>query len=358
MNDTFLKACYGEPVPYTPVWIMRQAGRYLKQYQKIRKKYDFLTICKTPELAIEVTIQPVDALGVDAAILFSDILIPVEAMGIALKFSEKAGPKLTNPVRDEDSIQRLSVPEPENDLGFVLETIKILRKELEERVPLIGFSGAPFTMATYTIEGGTPKNFLHTKKLMFQNPTLYFALMDKITQTITAYLKSQIKAGAQALQLFDTWAGVLSPRDYREFALPYVKRVIDALNSPLPPLKLRGGEGGVTDGHVPIIYFVGECAGLLEEIKTCGADVIGIDWRINIDDAIRRLGNNFSVQGNLDPCALFLPKDKIVNKVSDILKRASSARGHIFNLGHGILPETPVENVIAMVEIVHKLSRR
>jgi uroporphyrinogen decarboxylase len=351
MNDTFLKACRGEKVPYTPVWIMRQAGRYLKQYQKIRKKVDFLTLCKTPELAAEVTIQPIDALGVDAAILFSDILIPVEAMGMDLKFSEKKGPVFSKPVRDRTSIDKLIIPNPKESLSFVLETIKILHRELSDRVPLIGFSGAPFTLATYMIEGGTSKNFLQTKKMIFQASDLYTALMDKITHTVTKYLMAQIKAGAQAVQLFDTWAGVLSPRDYKEFALPYVKRVIDVI-------KTRNSELGTRNLGVPIIYFVGECAGLLEEIRTCSADVIGIDWRINIDDAIKRLGNNVSVQGNLDPCALFLPKEKIEERVKDILDRTSSARGHIFNLGHGVLPETPVENVVATVEMVHRLSKK
>ena len=351
MNDTFLKACRGEKVPYTPVWIMRQAGRYLKQYQKIRKKVDFLTLCKTPELAAEVTIQPIDALGVDAAILFSDILIPVEAMGMKLEFFEKKGPVLNPPIRNEASIKKLAVPNPEEDMNFVLETIKILRRELNGKAPLIGFSGAPLTMATYMIEGGTSKNFLQTKRMIFQTPDLYASLMDKVTQTVIEYLKSQIKAGAQAVQLFDTWAGVLSPGDYKKFALPYVKRVIDELKSQTSDFRPQTSK-------IPIIYFVGECAGLLEEIKTCGADVIGIDWRINIDDAIKRLGSRFSVQGNLDPCALFLPKDKIRERVKEVLNRASFARGHIFILGHGVLPETPVENVVAMVEMVHRLSRK
>ncbi len=349
MNDIFLRACRGEAVPYTPVWIMRQAGRYLKQYQKIRKKIDFLTLCKTPELAAEVTIQPVDALGVDAAILFSDILIPVEAMGMRLKFSEKKGPVLEYPIRDNASVNKLSASGLEKNLNFVMDTIKILRKELKDRVPLIGFAGAPFTMATYMIEGGTSRNFLHTTKMIFQTTDLYAALMDKVTQTVTEYLKAQIKAGAQAIQLFDTWAGILSPGDYKDYALPYVKEVIKTL---------KDWKGLKKIENVPIIYYVGECGGLLEEIKRGGADVIGIDWRTNIDDAIKRLGNNVSVQGNLDPCALFLPKEKIEERVKEILNRAVSARGHIFNLGHGILPETPVENVAAMVEMVHRFSRK
>ncbi len=347
MNDTFLKACRGEDVPYTPVWIMRQAGRYLKQYQKIRKKVDFLTLCKTPELAAEVTIQPIDALGVDAAILFSDILIPLEPMGMDLKFYEKKGPVFKNPIRDKAAVNKLIIPEPEESVNFVLETIKILRRELEGRVPLIGFSGAPFTLATYIIEGGTSKNFLNTKRMIFQNPALYESLIDKITKTTTAYLKAQIRAGAQAVQLFDTWAGIFSPRDFKDYALPYVQRIIKALKDWQKDEKKK---------QVPIIYFVGQTAGLLEEIKTSGADVIGIDWRINIDDAIRRLGDNFSVQGNLDPCALFLPKKQLEERIKEILNMASAARGHIFNLGHGVLPETPVENVAAMVEMVHRIS--
>ncbi len=349
MNDTFLKACRGESVPYTPVWIMRQAGRYLKEYQKVRKKVDFLTLCKTPELAAQVTIQPIDAIGVDAAILFSDILIPAEAMGMELKFSESKGPVFLNPVRDKSVVDKLSVPEPEEAMGFVLDTIKILRRELSDKVPLIGFSGAPFTMATYMIEGGSSKNFLLTKRMIFQRPDLYRELMHKIALTTTAYLKSQIKAGAQAVQLFDTWAGMLSPDDYRDYAMPYVKEVIESL---------RKWQKSENREQVPIIYFVGECGGLLKEISSSGADVAGIDWRVDLGSAIGELGGGISVQGNLDPCALFLPKDKIEERVKDILRRASSARGHIFNLGHGILPETPEENAIALVEAVHKFSKR
>ena len=347
MNDVFLKACRGEKVPYTPVWIMRQAGRYLSQYQKIRKKVDFLTLCKTPELAAEVTIQPIDAIGVDAAILFSDILIPLEAMGMKLEFHEKKGPVFEAPLRNEESVTRLHVPEPGESLHFVMDTIKILRRELEGRVPLIGFSGAPFTLATYMIEGGSSKNFLYTKRMIFERPDLYAALMRKVTSTTTEYLKAQIRAGAQAVQIFDTWAGVFSPRDFHDFALPYVKEIIKSI---------KEWQHVEMSESVPVIYFVGQCSGLLEEIKESGADVIGVDWRINIDDAIGRAGDNLSYQGNLDPCALFLPVDDIEVRVKDILDRASSARGHIFNLGHGVLPETPVEKVVRMVDAVHRLS--
>ncbi|RJR14826.1 MAG: uroporphyrinogen decarboxylase [Nitrospiraceae bacterium] len=347
MNDTFLKACRGEKTDYTPIWIMRQAGRYLPDYQKVRGKVDFLTLCKTPELAAEVTIQPVDILKVDAAILFSDILIPVEAMGVHLEFHEKKGPVLT-PARDENVIKKLSVPDPEDKMKFVMDTIRLLRKELAGKAPLIGFSGAPFTTATYMIEGGTSKNFLNTKRMIFQSPELYGSLMDKITATVTEYLKAQIAAGAQAVQLFDTWGGIFSPSDFREYALSYVIRVIADLRKWLKAENIS----------VPIIYFVGETAGLLEEISTSGADVYGIDWRINLDDAVKRLGGNAIVQGNLDPLALFLPQNRMEQRVKDILERASSARGHIFNLGHGVVPETPPENVIALVDMVHRLSKR
>ncbi len=342
MNDTFLKACRGEEIEYTPVWLMRQAGRYLAEYQSVRANVDFLTLCKTPELAAKVTLQPVDILGVDAAILFSDILIPVEAMGMRLAFSDKQGPVLSEPIRNKSAVERLLIPDTEEDMPFTIETIKILRKELENKVPLIGFSGAPFTLATYMIEGGTSKNFLHTKKMMFQHSGIFSYLMEKLTVTVTSYLSAQIKAGAQAVQIFDTWAGILAPPDYKEFVLPYVKKAISELKK----------EG------VPIIYFINDCAGILKEVKKSGADVIGVDWRINIGDAINRLGKKVVIQGNLDPCALFLPKEKLEEKIKDILWKGEAAKGHIFNLGHGILPETPVENVIAMVEAVHKYGKK
>ncbi len=342
MNDTFLRACRGEEVEYTPVWLMRQAGRYLPQYQAVRANIDFLTLCKTPKLAAEVTLQPVDILGVDAAILFSDILIPVEAMGMRLEFSDKEGPILREPIRNKSAVEKLIIPDTEEDMPFVPETIKILRKELENKVPLIGFSGAPFTLATYMIEGGTSKNFLNTKKMMFQYSGAFNYLMEKLTDTILSYLSAQIKAGAQAVQIFDTWAGMLTPVEYKEFALPYVKKTISELKK----------EG------VPVIYFVNDCAGILKEVRKSGADVTGIDWRIDISDAIKRLGKKMVVQGNLDPCELFLPKEKLEERIKDILWKGESAKGHIFNLGHGVLPETPVENVIAMVEAVHKYGKK
>ncbi|MEW6570727.1 MAG: uroporphyrinogen decarboxylase [Nitrospirota bacterium] len=342
MNDTFLKACRGEEVEFTPVWLMRQAGRYLPEYQSVRADVDFLTLCKTPDLAAEVTLQPVELLGVDAAILFSDILIPVEAMGMHLEFSDKEGPVLGDPVRNKSAVERLVIPDIEEDLSFVLETIRILRRKLDNRVPLIGFAGAPFTLATYMIEGGTSKNFLNTKKLMFQHGATFEYLMDKLSVIITSYLSLQIKAGAHAVQIFDTWAGILAPFDYKKYVLPYVKKIISELKKE----------------KAPIIYFVNECAGILSEIKKSGADVIGIDWRIDISDAIKKIGKKLVVQGNLDPGALFLPREKLEERVKEILWKGEVAKGHIFNLGHGILPQTPVGNVKELVEVVHFYGRK
>lgn len=340
MDDTFLRACRGEEVGHTPVWIMRQAGRYMKEYQEVRAQVDFLTLCKTPELAATVTLQPVHKLGVDAAILFSDILVTVEAMGMDLQFHEKRGPVLKDPIRSRAQVERLVVPDPEDDLSYVMETIKILRKEL--KVPLIGFSGAPFTLATYMIEGGSSKTFLNIKKMMYQSPALFGDLMDMISESVQSYLVAQIKAGAQAVQLFDSWAGVLSPLDFRESVLPYVKNIIS----------------GIKKEGVPVIYFVNNCGSLLREIKKAGADVIGVDWRIDMKDAVKAIGKKYAVQGNLDPIALFLPEEKIRERVADILEKGRAARGHIFNLGHGILPETPVEAAQALVRAVHELSRK
>ncbi|MBU0730194.1 MAG: uroporphyrinogen decarboxylase [Proteobacteria bacterium] len=343
MNDTFLKACKGEPVDYTPIWIMRQAGRYLPEYHTVRSKGSFLDLCKTPERAAEVTLQPVDILGVDAAILFSDILVPLEKMGAPLEFHENRGPVFPSPIRDQAAVDKLGIPDPEDDLGYVMETIRILRKELAGRVPLIGFSGAPFTLATYLIEGGSSKNYLNTKIMMYQDPGLYKSLLDKITDCQIVYLKGQAAAGAQALQIFDSWAGVLAPRDYREFAYPYVTRIIAALKE-------------VTD--IPLIYFANNGATLLDITKDCGSDVLGFDWRINLDEAVRRVGPKMSIQGNMDPLALFLPDDKLEERIKNVLNQAKGARGHIFNLGHGIVPQTDPAKAKLAVELVHKLSRR
>ena len=339
-NDyRFIKACRGEPVDATPIWIMRQAGRYLPEYQAVRSKVSFLELCKTPELAAEVTIQPVDILGVDAAILFSDILILVEAMGTPLRFDE--GPILDEPITDKAGVDRLGVPDPESTMPFVMETIRILRRELEGRVPLIGFSGAPFTLASYMIEGGSSTSFLKLKTLMFQQPDIWHSLMEKVTDSVIEYLKAQIAAGAQAVQLFDSWGGTLSPRDYKEFALPYSRRAIGELK----------GLG------VPIIHFVQGNPALLHLVASAGSDVVGVDWRIEISEARKQVGAGAAVQGNLDPIALFLPIEKIEERAAEIIKQAGPT-GHIFNLGHGILPPTPVKNAQALVEAVHRISAK
>jgi uroporphyrinogen decarboxylase len=339
-NDLFLRACRREPVEMTPVWMMRQAGRFLATYRALRKKANFLTMCKTPELAAEATMLPINELGVDAAILFSDILIPVEAMGMALDFTP--APIFADPIRSAKQIQALRIPDPEESVPYVLEAIRILRRELTGRVPLIGFSGAPFTLATYMVEGGGSKNFIEVNRLMYQEPDLFAALMDKITETDTRYLNAQIAAGAQAIQIFDTWGGILTPEDYATYALPYTKQVIDGLNR---------------DG-VPVIHYVGTGSALLPLIKTAGSDVVGIDWRIRIDEARRILGPDIAVQGNFDPTALFAPIPEIRRRVQEILDRAGDAPGHIFNLGHGILPPTPEDHAKALIDAVHTYSRK
>ena len=339
MNTTFLKACRGEKTDYTPIWIMRQAGRYLPEYQKVRGKVTFLELCKNPELCVEVTLQPIDRLNTDAAILFSDILIPMEAMGATLEFHEGKGPVFHDTVREQADLDRLIVPDPLEKTGFVMETIRLLRKELQ--VPLIGFVGAPFTCATYLIEGGSSKVFWETKKKMFTNPTLFHKLMEKITATTSKYLLAQADAGAQALQLFDSWAGILAPDDFEKFALPYAQKII-------ADLKKTG---------LPLIYFANNGATLLDLSVTSGADVIGLDWRINIGDAIKKVGNK-AVQGNLDPFALLLPKNELRERIKKLLEDAEGAFGHIFNLGHGIHQFTPPDQAKYAVECVHELSTR
>ncbi len=339
MNNTFLKACRGEKTDYTPIWMMRQAGRYLPEYQKVRGNVTFLELCKSPELCVEVTLQPIDILGMDAAILFSDILILMEAMGAPLDFHEGKGPVFATTIRDQQALDKLIIPDPDEATGFVMETIKLLRKEL--KVPLIGFAGAPFTCATYLIEGGSSKVFWETKKLMFTQPEVFHGIMDKITEATILYLQAQARAGAQALQLFDSWAGILAPCDYEEFAFPYVKRILDSLQS----------------YDIPLIFFANNGATLLDYSIKSGADVIGLDWRINIKDASARVGNK-AVQGNIDPFALLLPKDTLKARIQRLLDDAKDAHGHIFNLGHGIHQFTPPEQAKMTVDFVHELSSK
>ncbi|MDO5673687.1 MAG: uroporphyrinogen decarboxylase [bacterium] len=338
MNTTFLEACRGKKTSHVPVWFMRQAGRYLPDYQRVRSRRTFLELCKNPELATEVTLQPIDIFGFDAAILFSDILIPMEAMGLPLEFHDGRGPIFPEPVRDQKAAEALRVPDTEADMPFVLETIRLLRREL--KVPLIGFAGAPFTLATYVIEGGSSKNFVATKGMMFHEPELYRSILDKITACTSSYLIAQAKAGAQALQLFDSWAGALAPCDYERFALPYVQTILADLRQH-------------TD--IPLIYFANNGATLLPYTSTLDADVLGIDWRIPLADAIRRAGPH-AVQGNLDPLALFLPKEDLEARIAAMLADASEARGYIFNLGHGVVPETDPDQVKIAVDAVHRFS--
>jgi len=338
MNTRFLDACRGLPVDRTPVWLMRQAGRYLPEYMRVREKCSFLQLCKTPDLAARVTLQPVDILGVDAAILFSDILIPLEPMGMRLDFVP--GPVFEDPVRTLDHVERLRIPVMEEEVPFVLETIRLLRRELEGRVPLIGFGGAPFTLACYMVEGKGSKDFAALKKMMYSAPEIYSALMDKITTMLIGYLNAQITSGAQAIQLFDTWGGILSPSDYERYALPYTTRVISGIR---------------TDG-VPIIHFVKGAGAMLECVGKAGGDVLGLDWHTGLGKARDILGPDVAVQGNLDPTLLYGPKPLIEAEVKRILEENRGRPGHIFNLGHGILPDTPPENASFMVECVHRLS--
>ena len=344
MNDTVLKVCRGEKVPYTPVWIMRQAGRLLPQFRKLLEKSDFLTLCKTPELAAEVTIQPVDVLGVDAAILFSDILTTVEPMGMLLSCSGGMGPFFENPIRSQSDVNRLIVPEAEEGLSFVMETIRIVVRELRNKVPLIGFAGAPFTVAAYMVEGSEAQRsplFFNTRKMIAQDPDLFLSLLEKVGRFTTAYLKAQIRAGAPVVMHFDSRAEILCPDDYARFAFPAVEESISALKS----------EG------VPIISYVKGCAGLLDIIKHSSADVIGLDEGIRLNSAIKRLGSETVVQGNLDPFALFMPGDGIKKCVKELLAMASEAKGHIFSLGSGIHHKTPLDNTITLIETVHALSK-
>jgi len=342
MNDRLLRACRREVVDCTPIWLMRQAGRYMAEYREVRQKHTILDIIKTPELAVQVTLQPVNAFDLDAAIIFADILPPLEAMGLSLEFVRGEGPVIHNPLRSAADVAALHVPDPRESLGFTMEAIRLARRELDGRIPLIGFSGAPFTLASYAIEGGATRNFVLTKNLMFNHPQPWQELMDKLSALVGDYLKAQAEAGAQALQLFDSWAGALSPGDYRRYVLPYSRRAIQTAQS----------------SEVPLIHFSTETAGILELIKEAGGSVIGVDWRVGLADAWRRLGQDVAIQGNLDPVALFAPLPDLERQVADILAQAGGRPGHIFNLGHGILPSTPVEHVAVLVDMVHEMSRQ
>jgi uroporphyrinogen decarboxylase len=339
--DRFLRACRRESVDRTPVWFMRQAGRYMPEYRALREKHSLLTLCRTPELALEVTMQPVRALGVDAAILFSDLLLPLEPLGIPFDFKQGEGPVIERTIRTGDDVATLRRYDPAQELRVVLEAIRLIRRELDGRVPLIGFAGAPFTLASYAIEGGHSSNFAATKSLMYKDAPAWHRLAGMLAELMAEYLRAQVEAGVQAVQVFDSWVGALSVADYREFVLPHVRTLF----------------AGLKDIGVPTIHFGTGTFHLLEAQREAGGDVIGLDWRTPLDEGAQRVAGA-AIQGNLDPTLLFAPRERLLAAVDDVLKRAAGLPGHIFNLGHGILPGTPVENVKAVVEHVHARTSR
>jgi uroporphyrinogen decarboxylase len=339
--SVFLDACRRRPTAFTPVWLMRQAGRYMPEYRAMRERHGFLELCKNPRAAAEVTLQPVERLGVDAAILFADILLVLEPLGVGLEFTKGGGPHIQRPVRSADDVARLGRVDVDASVGFVFETVKLARMALAERVPLIGFAGAPFTLASYLIEGGASREFLLTKRFMRAERDAWHAMLGRLADVTADYLNGQIAAGAQAVQLFDSWVGALSPADYREFVLPHSRSVIRRLTP-----------------DIPVIHFGVGTATLLPLMKEAGGDVIGLDWRVELGPTWERLGYDVAVQGNLDPAVLLSSTDEIRRAAKAILDGAARHPGHIFNLGHGVHQETPVENVKALVDIVHELSAR
>jgi uroporphyrinogen decarboxylase len=340
-NSRFLRACRREPVDATPIWLMRQAGRYMAEYRAVRKHHSILEICKTPKLAAEVTITAAEKLDVDAAIIFADLLLPLEVMGLPFRFSAGEGPVIERPLRSRKEVDALDA-ERASELGYVAESIRAVVRHFGEKLPVIGFCGAPFTLASYMIEGGGSRNYIHTKKMMYSDPATWDVLMSKLVEVLAAYSLEQVRAGADALQVFDSWVGCLSVADYRRYVLPHARELVQRL---------------VTTG-VPVIYFGTDTATLLPSMKETGAPVIGVDWRIPLDRAWEALNFGGAIQGNLDPVLLFAGQKELRDRTSGILAEAGGRRGHIFNLGHGILPETPVENVRALVDFVRELSPR
>lgn len=341
LNSRLMRALRHQQTDATPIWLMRQAGRYMPEYRKLRERYGILEIIKTPELACEVTLQPVRAFDLDAAIIFADILPPLEGMGLNLQFVKGDGPVIDNPVRKMSDIENLRVQPPEEALWFTLKAIQEVQNELSRKMlPLFGFSGAPYTLACYAIEGGTSRNFLRAKNLMLDEPDAWHLLMEKLAKVVGEYLFAQVRAGAQVLQVFDTWIGELTPTDYKERVLPYTKKSIEIAR----------------EANVPIIYFGTNTGGLLELMCETGCDIIGIDWRINLSTAWDRLGNGVGIQGNLDPASLFASWEEVRRRAQFVLDQARGRPGHIFNLGHGILPETPVDNVGRLVDFVHEAT--
>jgi uroporphyrinogen decarboxylase len=340
-NSRFLKACRREPVDATPVWFMRQAGRYMSEYRALRERHSLLEICRTPDLATEVTLQPIRRIEVDAAILFSDLLLPLEPMGLPFDFVKGEGPQIERPISSAADIDALRIFDPREQLSHVLEAVKQIKRELASRVPLIGFAGAPFTLASYAIEGGHSSNFAKTKALMYGHPDAWHQLCEKFATVVSDFLCAQIDAGVDAVQVFDSWVGALGPADYHEFALPHSQRIFKAI-----------------EGRVPTIHFGTGTATTLDLLREAGGDVIGADWRIPIDTAWERIGFDRAVQGNLDPTLLLGPMQRMFAQTEDILERVNGRPGHIFNLGHGILPSTPVEHVQRLAQYVHSASRR
>jgi uroporphyrinogen decarboxylase len=347
LNDRFLRACRREYVDRTPVWFMRQAGRYMPEYREIRARHGFLEMVKTPEIAAEITLQPIKAFEVDAAIIYADILPPLEGLGLQLTYEKGEGPVIHNPLHTHADVEALRDADPRETVSYTLDAIKLVQRELNGRVPLIGFSGAPFTLASYAIEGGGSREYRRTKQLMYREPETWHLLMRKLTKLITDYAQAQLEAGADAIQLFDSWVGALAPNDFAEYVLPYIQQIIASVQAYRRPDSMQAA---------PVIYFGTGTAGLFGQIRQCGADVIGVDWRIPIDDAWAQIGPGFAIQGNLDPHVLFAPWPEIQRRADDILHRAAGRPGHIFNLGHGILTETPVENVARLAEYVHSVE--
>jgi uroporphyrinogen decarboxylase len=341
-NDLFLRACRREPVERTPIWIMRQAGRYLPEYRAVREKVDFLTLCKTPDLAAEVTIQPVDIIGVDAAIIFSDILVIPEAMGMKLEMHEGKGPIFHNPIRTENDANALAEIDPFKDLSYVLDAVSLTKRELNGRVPLIGFSGSPWTLFTYMVEGRGSKNFSNVKKMIYNNPRLAHKVLGKLADAVSLYLSAKIEAGADAVQIFDTWGGVLSQNDFEEFSLKYVQMIISNIK--------RKNE--------PVIFFPKGVHYKLKKLSKCGADVIGLDWTMDIGKVRKRIGDKIALQGNLDPAFLYANEEKIKEEAIRILDSFGEGSGHIFNLGHGILPDVEPEKAKYLVNTVKEESRK
>lgn len=341
-NDRFLRALLKQPVDKTPVWIMRQAGRYLPEYRALREKAkDFLVLCKTPELACEVTLQPLKRFDLDAAIIFSDILTIPDAMDLGLYFSPGEGPCFQHPIRDKDDIESLVVPEPEEHLSYVTDAICMVKKELDGRLPLIGFSGSPWTLATYMVEGGTTKSFSKIKKLMFSQPEAFHQLLDKLVKSVIKYLNAQIVAGADAVMIFDSWGGVLTPRDYLEFSLEPMRKIVNALN------RTRDGQ------KIPVILFTKNGGQWLESIADSQCDAIGLDWTTPLGEAAERVGHKVALQGNMDPGVLYASPERIEQEVRDILGQFKGNTGHVFNLGHGITPDVNPDHVHCLVEAVH-----